>query len=155
MSIEVRVRPIHLLTRGESLSLRELCNDGSQMQGWFDGILEGEPVPPCWVAFVRRRGKVVAWASVSDWRDHQQVQAFTHEAYRGRGLMRLAVQALVAEGLFARSQRPERSVATFSPTVAEAVAAQGLSVADYEKQGEEWVLVARIEGAPHCVCCCA
>lgn len=69
------------------------------MEAWFEGHGPGHPV-----LVAEQAGEVVGWAALSKWSDKKayagtaEVSLYLHEAYRGQGIGRKLLEALVQAG---------------------------------------------------------
>jgi hypothetical protein len=80
--------------------------------------------------------KIIAWAATHEWRSQQTIEGFTLPEWRCRGVMRVAVSMLVADGKI----DPSRPVAVFSPACISVAASVGCrKVRLYELRDGQWV----------------
>lgn len=109
-----------------------LCNPGSEMQSEFYLRQADTPV----VVFSNEQP--VAWVCSHDWHNTQTLEAFTHPAWRRRGLARAGTIMLLATSYLARTE----PVAVFSrDCVALAQSLRFRRTLYYQRHGKDWRLI--------------
>ena len=132
---------------------RNLCNDGSEMQGVFDRIAllslreqdHSARIAYCWQGGDDDDGpQVVAWASISEWRvgmdTRIQAQGYVHKDYRQRGLATALCICLTHD--LPRSSLP---VAVFSPEFFRIAQRLKWSATEYTLVDDGWIGVGTVE----------
>lgn len=132
---------------------RNLCNDGSEMQGVFDRIAllslreqdHSARISYCWRATDDEDGpEVLGWASVSEWRvgteTRIQAQGFVHEDFRQRGIAIAMCVALTYD--LPRERLP---VAVFSPEFFRIAQRLKWSATEYTLVEDGWIGVGTVE----------
>lgn len=132
---------------------RNLCHDGSEMQGLFDRIAllslhdsdHAARIAYCWVHGDDDDGPtVVAWASVSEWRVGEEVriqsQGFVAEGYRQRGLATALCICLTHD-----LPRDALPVAVFSPEFFRIAQRLKWNATEYTLVDDGWIGVGTVE----------
>lgn len=129
----------------------ELCNQGSEMQRFFDRLVQGETSEEdsgVMVSYAYHldadEATVVGWATVSRWRagneTRLQVQAYVRDDYRQRGVA-TALFACVTSGLPRSSE-----VAVFSDECMRIARRLRLSATQYRRVADGWIGLGVSEG---------
>lgn len=132
---------------------RNLCNDGSEMQGVFDRIAllslreqdHSARIAYCWLASLDDDGpEVIGWASVSEWHVGSeariQAQGYVHQDYRRRGIALALCVALTHD--LPRDRLP---VAVFSREFFRIAQRLDWNATEYTLVDDGWIGVGTVE----------
>jgi GNAT superfamily N-acetyltransferase len=118
--------------------VRRLTHAESEFQQEIASILAGTASFSTPVALWHSDGCLAAWACSHVWREHQTLEMFTDERFRGRGIATALSAFLRSAGVIAPASR----LVVFSPQTAGIATRLGFhDVVRFESHGGEWLPV--------------